>query len=144
MRIMDIAYALRSRGYRLTASRWAIIRFLDGNRSHPTAQKIHEALLPEYPGLSLTTVYSTLSLLERVGAVAGMKSGPSGRRFDANPEPHVNLVCRSCGCVTDVPLEGLSPLVQRAASGADFDIVEVTIEARGCCARCRAEGKASA
>lgn len=144
MRKSDVAKALRARGFRLTAARWAIIRYLDGNRDHPTAQEIHEALLPEHPGLSLTTVYSTLSLLESVGAVAGMRSGPSGRRFDANPEPHVNLVCRFCGCVTDVEVDGLSPLVQQAARDAGFGIVDVTVEARGCCSDCRAAGKVSA
>ncbi|MBX6351059.1 MAG: transcriptional repressor [Clostridia bacterium] len=139
MRAEDVAAELRRMGFRLTAARWAVIRHLEGNTSHPTAQEIYEALRPEHPGLSLATVYHTLAVLEDIGAVAAMSGGPSGRRFDANPEPHVNLVCRVCGRVRDVAFDELAPLLSQAAGGADFEVKELVVEAHGVCRDCRAE-----
>ena len=87
---------------RVTPQRLAVCSYMDGRRDHPTAQEVMAALKPEYPSLSLTTVYDTLNSLvnggaiSRIGDVAGV-----GARYDGNPRPHVNVVCTTCGHVLD-------------------------------------------
>ncbi|MBE3591022.1 MAG: transcriptional repressor [Firmicutes bacterium] len=143
MRADDIAARLRARGFRLTAPRWAVIRYLEGNDRHPTAQEIFEALHPQYPGLSLTTVYNTLSTLEAIGALTALANGPDGQRYDPNVEPHANLICRGCGRVVDVPADGLADLLRDVAARAGFELPACVADVHGLCADCRAKEAAS-
>lgn len=143
MRAETVAERLRARGFRLTAPRWAVIRYLEGNDRHPTAQEIFEALHPQYPGLSLTTVYNTLSTLQEIGALATLPNGPDGQRFDPNLEPHANLICRECGRVVDVPADGLAELLRGMAERAGFELPAYVVDVHGRCAACRAKEAAS-
>lgn len=82
--------------------REAIRRLLSRTKEHPSAEWIYARLKPEYPDLSLGTVYRNLGLflnegeIVRVGTVAGQD------RFDANVRPHAHFICESCGRIADV------------------------------------------
>lgn len=134
----EMAALLKERGLRLTAPRWAILRYLEGNDRHPSAQDIYEDLKKDYPGLSPATVYSTLGILEELGCIVALGPGPKGIRYDADPKPHVNLVCRQCGQVMDMEEDHLARLVEEAAMKAGFSISQVTIQAQGLCRSCAA------
>ncbi len=96
--------ALKLAGLRLTPQRSAICARLAESHDHPSAQMIHHDLLPEYPSLSLATVYNTLETLAGMGLVNALGSiGPEGVRYDADTGPHVNLACTRCQQVIDLP-----------------------------------------
>jgi Fur family peroxide stress response transcriptional regulator len=67
---------LKRAGLKLTPQRIAIVRELDGDETHPTAQELYERLLPAFPTMSFATVYNTLAALERAGVcqTAGLSS----------------------------------------------------------------------
>ncbi len=63
---------LKQAGLRLTPQRVAICQVLAESKDHPTAMMIYHQLLPQFPTLSLATVYKTLHVLNRwTGACAG-------------------------------------------------------------------------
>ena len=64
---------LLARGCTVTAQRRAILAFLDGNQSHPTAAAVFAAVTQDFPMASRATVYNTLSLLADSGAVLVMR-----------------------------------------------------------------------
>lgn len=137
---------LRNAGYRLTPQRQAVIEALAGSRQHPTAAELYERVRARYPMMGLATVYKTLDLLIDMGEVVETGFGPGGARYEPNLHPHVNLVCRKCGQVADVPLttetSGVGqPLAWVAGRAAEvgFTIQGDHIEYFGVCAACAAD-----
>jgi Fe2+ or Zn2+ uptake regulation protein len=127
----------RAHGRKITAQRQCIFRALDGDVTHPSAERVHEKVRRDMPRVSLKTVYQTLNDLADLGAITMLDVGTGSARFDPNVETsHHHLVCRSCGKVRDLAAEfpGLS-VSRRAAQGFAVDSAEVVF--RGLCDECR-------
>ena len=93
----------RANGRKITAQRQCIFRALEGDVTHPSAERVHERVLREMPNVSLKTVYQTLNDLAELGAISVLDVGTGSARFDPNVEnTHHHLVCRSCGKVRDL------------------------------------------
>src|ERR1700755_83692 len=92
----DAARALRDAGLKATPQRLAILRSLASDETHPTAQELYERLSTDIPGLSVATVYNTLSALTRIGHCTPLELG-GPLRFDPNVDPHDHAVCERCG-----------------------------------------------
>lgn len=58
---------LKQMGMRPTPQRLAILEYLQGNNSHPSAEEIYISLKPRFPSLALATVYGTLEALVEGG-----------------------------------------------------------------------------
>jgi len=127
----------RANGHKITAQRQCIFRALEGDVTHPSAERVYEKVRLEMPNVSLKTVYQTLHDLAELGAISMLDVGTGSARFDPNVEtPHHHLVCRSCGKVRDLAADfpGLT-VSRRAAKGFAVDSAEVVF--RGLCDECR-------
>jgi Fe2+ or Zn2+ uptake regulation protein len=128
----------RAHGRKITAQRQCIFRALEGDVTHPSAERVHEKVRLEMPTVSLKTVYQTLNDLAELGALSVLDVGTGSARFDPNVETvHHHLVCRSCGKVRDLAADfpGVT-VTRRAAKGFAVDSAEVVF--RGLCGDCRA------
>ena len=76
-------------GLKVTPQRLAILKYLKENRIHPTAEKIYSEIIKEYPAISLTTVYKTLTSFVDTGMVKELDIDPHKMRFD---------ICTDAGC----------------------------------------------
>src|SRR5580658_9375256 len=127
----------RAHGRKITAQRACIFRALEGDATHPSAERVHEKVRGEMPNVSLKTVYQTLHDLAELGAISVLDVGTGQARFDPNVETtHHHLVCRSCGKVRDLAADfpGLS-VSRRATQGFEVESAEVVF--RGLCDECR-------
>jgi Fe2+ or Zn2+ uptake regulation protein len=127
----------RAHGRKITAQRQCIFRALEGDVTHPSAERVHERVRREMPNVSLKTVYQTLNDLTDLGAITVLDVGTGSARFDPNVETtHHHLVCRTCGKVRDVAADipGLR-VSRRATQGFAVDSAEVVF--RGQCEDCR-------
>jgi Fe2+ or Zn2+ uptake regulation protein len=127
----------RANGRKITAQRQCIFKSLEGDVTHPSAERVHERVRREMPHVSLKTVYQTLNDLADLGAISVLDVGTGSARFDPNVEKaHHHLVCRSCGKVRDVaaPLPDLR-VSRHATQGFAVDSAEVVF--RGLCDGCR-------
>lgn len=132
---------LSEQGYRLTPQRLAILRaLLVSSNRHPSAQDIFQLLRGDFPTLSLTTVYNTLALFVEANIAREIKMADGGVRFDVNTEPHINLYCRHCHTIIDMPYEQLYDLQQAVYRLEGFTINEPIVELAGICKNCRSEG----
>jgi Fe2+ or Zn2+ uptake regulation protein len=145
----DAARALREVGLKATPQRLAILRSLAGDVTHPTAQELYERLSVEFPGLSVATVYNTLSALTRIGRCTPLElGGPS--RFDPNVVPHDHAVCERCGAIRDVSMPLTAAEVTEPCLPAPtedlpgFTVRRVERIYRGLCAACAAQDQAVA
>lgn len=81
------------------------MRILDYIRSvhtHPSVDVIYQALLPDNPGLSRTTVYNTLELFTKNGLILSLDMGEGFLRYDGETVPHTHFKCTGCGAVIDI------------------------------------------
>lgn len=127
---------LRRAGLKLTPQRIAIVRELDGDRSHPTAQELFERLRAAFPTMSFATVYNTLDALAKLGLVSSLRLG-SAVRFDPNTTPHHHAVCDRCGHVVDLPAEPTEPGTKNAIEAqSGFTVRAEQRTYRGLCRGC--------
>ncbi len=133
-----LIHALREAGLRLTPQRLAICRYLANTDTHPTTQEIYRALKPEYPSLSLATVYNTLSALVELGAIHALgDAGDDTTHYDADIAPHINLVCVRCHRIVDLPHQAVAELEQTAAARTGFHILGARVVYYGLCPDCQ-------
>ena len=121
---------------RRSKQREEILAYLQSTDSHPTAQKIYEDLLPEFPSLSLGTIYRNLGILEEQGKVHKLHYGSTFDRFDAETERHSHFVCRRCGRIYDIPFDKDSTLKKRTEALSPHRVEDVTLDFHGVCAAC--------
>jgi Fur family ferric uptake transcriptional regulator len=129
---------LRGAGLRSTGQRRAVLRAIDELR-HATVDELAAEVQRSMPEVSLSTVYRTLETLDEAGLVthAHLHHGsPTWHVVDA--EPHLHLVCASCGEVQQQPVGialGLAGTVDEAL-GFAVDLRHLVLH--GTCADCLA------
>lgn len=117
---------------RLTPQRMAILDYLEGNKSHPSAEDIYRAVAKKFPTISLATVYNTLSALERRGQLLKLTIDPSKARYDPNTLPHHHLICTQCKMIEDVDTH-----YRPALPDTNFEVTGSHVEFYGSCPKCR-------
>ncbi len=130
--------ALEQAGLRLTPQRLAICRLLSLSLEHPTAQEIFDKLRPEFPSLSLATVYNTVETLLSLGAINALGSAGDGTiHYDANITPHINLACISCHRVIDLESQYVQSVSQEVAASSGYQIRGARVLYYGLCPDCQ-------
>ncbi len=124
---------------RFSKKRQAIYDCLRGTKSHPTADWIYQTLHPEYPDLSLGTVYRNLSQLKEAGLIQSLGTVNGQERFDADVSPHPHVVCDGCSAVGDLQLTLPEALMAEAQAQSGYLISGVSLRFRGTCPACRKE-----
>jgi Fe2+ or Zn2+ uptake regulation protein len=138
----EAAQTLRDAGLKATPQRLAILRTLDGDETHPTAQELYDRLRDEFPTLSVATVYNTLSALTRLSRCVPLELG-GPVRFDPNVTAHDHAVCERCGRIRDVDLQ---PTAADDATSelSGFQVRRVERIYRGLCAQCSEDAESVA
>jgi Fur family peroxide stress response transcriptional regulator len=127
---------LKSMGLKVTPQRLAILELLEGNTSHPTAESIYRELKPQFPSLSLATVYNTLEILASGGELQEVRIAGDRRHFDPNTIPHCHLLCSSCDTIYDL---GIWPQELQVPCDIDGNLIKnANLYLYGVCSRCRA------
>src|SRR5215831_2672130 len=116
-----------------------LMELLAGTDSHPTADWLYERMKPDFPNLSLGTVYRNLRVLSEQGLIRELRNGSSFSRFDARTDEHHHLHCRVCGRIQDVMFPVDSYLDQKAADLKGFKVESHQLSFVGLCAWCQSE-----
>ena len=115
----------------------AILTCLRSTDVHPSADWIFARLKPDYPDISLGTVYRNLSLFKKQGLIVSIGTVNGVERFDGNIEPHVHFICTQCDGVTDLPqMQVPQALCSQAAAEAGGRVNTCHLSFTGVCRRC--------
>lgn len=125
----------KERKFKMTPQRAAILEFLEGNTSHPSAEDIYKAILEKYPMVSFTTVYSTLETLKEMGRVWELNIDETRKRYDPNTLLHHHLICTTCRAIVDIHIDFPLELPDEITEG--FLVTGRHIEFYGQCPKCR-------
>jgi len=124
-------------GLRLTPQRIAILKYLDGNTSHPTADNIYRDVKQTYPTLSFATVYNTLQTLREHGEVMEVTIDPIRKHYDPNTSPHHHVICISCNDLWDVFVDYSDVLKLPSNVAKGIKTVGVHVDFYGLCKNCQ-------
>ncbi len=124
-----------------TPQRLAILEYLEGNTSHPSAEDVFRAVSKKYQSMSFATVYNTLHVLTQAGMLRELTIDPERKRYDPDTSGHHHLICIACGRIADVP--GAVSVELPRATAQDFTLLESHVEFYGYCSVCNKKGKVS-
>ncbi len=125
--------------------RQAILELLCADRGHPTAEDIYARLKPEYPELSLGTVYRNLAGLAADGEIVSVGKVEGQERYDANIAPHAHFIGRRCRKGVDLTLpDRVSELYGAVEEGSGCTVESYSLSFNGLCADCRDQSFSSA
>ncbi|MGN1051148.1 MAG: transcriptional repressor [Acutalibacteraceae bacterium] len=103
---------------------------------HPSAKTVYEKLKPNYPDLSLGTVYRNISVFKSEGKLNTVCTIDGEERLDGNISPHMHLICKACGKIEDVPLSKLCA-EENYPQEHGFKVENVNLAFFGKCKDCR-------
>lgn len=129
---------LEARGKRVTPQRAAVCEALLSQGGHPTAGEIWSRVQALHPSFSQATVYNTLSALEELQLIRALDIvGDEHTHYDICVKPHVNVVCTTCGRITDVHTDTLEALLGLVAVRSGYQLVpQDGVIVYGRCAEC--------
>lgn len=129
----------REKGLKLTPQRLAILKYLEGNTSHPTAEDIFRAIKKRYPTVSFATVYNTISSLKELGEVFELTIDPERKHYDPNTNPHHHVVCTVCEKIGDVFVDYSEALKLPSEVLGEFTLTGNHVDFYGVCRDCSNE-----
>ena len=124
---------LKDLNLKVTHQRLAILKYLDENNTHPTAEEIYSKLKQKNPSLSKTTVYNSLEILQKYGVIQSLTISGSEHRYDFKEEMHHHFLCRECGNIIDIHIS--CPNIEKVKQFG-HEIEEVHGYFKGICKLC--------
>lgn len=127
----------RQLNIKLTPQRIAILNYLKGNKSHPSAEDIYKAVQKQFPTMSFATVYNTLEALRNKGNIQELKIDSGKKRYDPDCSVHHHLICTECKNILDIFKDFKLNLSDKLTDG--FELLGNSIEFFGICRNCKAK-----
>jgi Fur family ferric uptake transcriptional regulator/Fur family peroxide stress response transcriptional regulator len=132
---IDIINRLLDFGIKPSVQRMAIMEYLMDNMVHPTADTVFNKLSPFLPTLSKTTVYNTLKLLEKQGAIVALHIDEKNIRYDADISLHGHFKCKQCGGISNFPVTRIEWIEMEYPE--ESLITEYQMYLKGYCRKCK-------
>ncbi|MDQ7263364.1 transcriptional repressor [Paracoccus sp. PS-1] len=121
--------ALRRAGVRITRQRAALLRVLAAAEDHPDATQLHQRATAAGAGVSLATVYRTLSALEAQGVIQKLEFEGEPARFEpADGTHHDHMIDVETGEVMEFVNERIERLQAEIAAEMGYEIVRHRLE----------------
>ncbi len=135
LHVNEVEARLKNTGHRRTRPRQVILRVLQEARTHLNPDEILKKARSLYPAIGRATVYRTLELLTRLGAVRPLFIGDDGPRYTRAEGGHHHLVCTGCGAVIEFE-SCLGCESQQISRKHQFQVEGHLLEFYGKCRKC--------
>jgi Fur family ferric uptake transcriptional regulator len=131
---------LRRKGLRMTPQRQAIVSEVMRATGHISAPAIAARVQSRMPGVTPSTIYRTLDVLEDVGIISHSHLERGAEYHHAGESGHVHLTCSRCGAEDDLSLDEADSLERLVMKHKGFrpDLTHFAIS--GLCRSCQQAG----
>ncbi|MFW6126488.1 MAG: Fur family transcriptional regulator [Chloroflexota bacterium] len=130
--------AFRESGRRLTSQRCLILDVLRESEEHLDAEAVYNRARGRAAGISLATVYRTLTLLKEMGLVEEHRLGEGHSHYEAvHDEPHYHFTCRRCGKVIEFDAPLVNTIRRRLCEEEGVEVTRAHLHLSGYCKDCR-------
>jgi len=131
------AQELRSRGFRMTPQRMAILHALHHSGSHLSPVQVYERAHADLPGLTEVTVYRSLEFLAENDVVLPALNGDGHLVYEIAGRDHHHLICRSCGRSVEVEHALLQKLYEQLETKSGYQLTTSHLTFFGLCPECQ-------
>ncbi|MDY0282859.1 MAG: Fur family transcriptional regulator [Salinivirgaceae bacterium] len=105
MSVETLTNEIKKKGIRPSYQRIKVLEYLHQLNAHPTADEVFQALVPEIPTLSKTTVYNTLHAFVDAGLVRVVNIDEIELRYDIMLSNHGHFKCEACGMIINFDID---------------------------------------
>ena len=134
---LEFADQLRSRGFRVTPQRMAVLHVLQSSRSHLSPAQIYKRARQTLPGLTETTVYRTLDFLARNRLAWPARTDKGHLAYELAGSRHHHLICSQCGDELEVEHALLKNLYAKLEAASGYRLSEDHLTLFGLCPGCQ-------
>lgn len=128
-RAKELERALRRAGVRITRQRAALLRVLAAVDDHPDATELHARAEAAGAGVSLATVYRTLTTLQAQGVIDKHEfRGEPARWEPADRRHHDHMIDVDTGAVVEFRNDRIEALQAEIAAEQGYEIVHHRLE----------------
>lgn len=114
-----------------------LLKTLQKNAVHPTADALFAMIKEIEPTMSLATVYRNLNLLAEQGIIRSIRGLDGSTHYDHNTHNHYHFICSKCNKVYDVPYDIAPELADKTAERTGLLVESYDITFRGVCPDCK-------
>jgi Fur family transcriptional regulator, ferric uptake regulator len=123
---------LRAQGVRMTKQRLTLLRVLAEGADHPDANAIFHRAFALDPSISLSTVYRTMRILEKSGAIQRLTFDDGRARFEHSDRAHHDhLIDVDTGKVIEFRSDKIEQLQAEIAAELGYEVVRHRLELYG-------------
>ncbi|MDQ0148517.1 Fur family transcriptional regulator [Eubacterium multiforme] len=133
----NISAVFKEKKLKLTPQRLAVYKYLMSTKEHPSAEVIYKSIQPDFPTMSLATVYKALKTLVEVGLVQELNVGEGNFRYDGNVASHPHIQCINCGRVDDLMNFSFDNLNSEVEKNSDYKVLSNQTYFYGLCKDCQ-------
>lgn len=128
-RTEKLTEALRRAGVRITRQRAALLSVLAEAEDHPEAVELHRRAEAVVPGISLSTVYRSLTELESQGVILRHQFDGTPARFEhTESRHHDHMIDVDTGEVVEFASDRIEALQAEIAEALGYEIVHHRFE----------------
>ena len=132
----DYAPQLRSRGFRMTPQRLAILHVLRHAGNHLTPSEVYKLARQEFPRITEPTVYRTLEFLAENGLVHPSQTGNGHFSYQIAGNDHHHVICRMCKSEIEVEHTLLETLYRTLEKASGYRNIHSHLTFFGVCPDC--------
>jgi len=132
----EYAPQLRSRGFRMTPQRMAVLHALQHAGMHMTPNEIYQQAKKEFPRITEPTVYRTLEFLAENGLVRPSHVGSGRFTYEIARDDHHHLICRICKSEIEVEHSLLVNLYRALEKASGYRQIGSHLTFFGLCPHC--------
>jgi Fe2+ or Zn2+ uptake regulation protein len=128
---------LRSRGFRVTSQRMAILHVLHHSGTHLSPSEVFNQARKNLPSLTEPTVYRTLEFLADNGFAQTAYTRNGHSTYQIAGAVHHHMLCRICGRETEVRHHLLERLYRKLESTSGYLRINSHVTFLGVCPKCQ-------
>lgn len=121
---------------RNTIQKQVILNAVRELKNHPTSEDIYNYIKPNFPSISLGTVYRNLNLLSENNEIQKISIVDDVIRFDHITHEHYHFQCEKCQKILDLPMEYKTFLNSEVENEYNIKIKKHDIIFTGVCRDC--------
>ncbi len=118
----------------MTKQKKLVLDIAANSNAHLNAEEIFLLAKKEMPAIALGTVYRNLNILVEEGLLRRISIAGQPDRFDHVGDEHEHLICRQCGKLRDIRVDGI---LDKIKSATGEDVLSVSLSAYYICTDCR-------
>jgi len=105
-------------------------------KSHPTAQELHDILKEQGYNIGIATIYRNLNKLSDNGTIVRITT-KNAEHFDGDLMQHYHLICKKCGKIIDIYDDDMLVYLKRKIKNISFNIESFQFILEGTCSFCK-------